>query len=71
MQNDFTMKDLADIRDAVPHLDLIAIRALRRAGFDIVRSQANEPVLAHRGLWNNIPLPMVSSLSRPGQVAAE
>ena len=71
MQNDFTMEDLSDIRDAVPHLDLSAIRALRRAGFEIVRSQASEPVLAHRSLWNNIPLPMVSSISQPGQVAAE
>ncbi len=29
--------DLSDIRDAVPALDLLAIRSLRRAGFQIVR----------------------------------
>lgn len=29
--------DLSDIRDAVPTLDLFAIRSLRRAGFQIVR----------------------------------
>ncbi len=69
--NDFTMEDLSDIRDAVPHLDLIAIRALRRAGFDIVRSEASTPVLPNRTLWNNIPHAMVSSILRPEHLAAE
>ena len=32
-------KDLSDIRDAVPSLDLLAIRSLRRAGFQIVRQE--------------------------------
>ncbi len=30
-------EDLSAIRDAVPALDLLAIRSLRRAGFQIVR----------------------------------
>ncbi len=69
--NDFTMEDLSDIRDAVPHLDLVAIRALRRAGFDIVRSEASAPVLPNRTFWNNIPHPMVSSILRPEHLAAD
>ncbi len=32
-------KDLSAIRDAVPSLDLLAIRSLRRAGFQIVRQE--------------------------------
>ena len=32
-------KDLSDIRDAVPSLDLLAIRSLRRAGFQIIRQE--------------------------------
>ena len=56
MQTDFTNEDLSAIRDAVPHLDLVAIRSLRRAGYDIVRSeQVPEP---QRVLWNLIPHPM-------------
>jgi hypothetical protein len=34
--------DLSDIRDAVPTLDLFAIRSLRRAGFQIVRQDMND-----------------------------
>ncbi len=34
--------DLSDIRDAVPTLDLFAIRSLRRAGFQIVRQDLGE-----------------------------
>ena len=58
MQNDFTNEDLTAIRDAVPHLDLVAIRSLRRAGYDIVRT---EPIpTATPKLWNLIPRPMVT-----------
>ncbi len=32
-------EDLSAIRDAVPSLDLLAIRSLRRAGFQIVREE--------------------------------
>ncbi len=32
-------EDLSAIRDAVPCLDLLAIRSLRRAGFQIVRQE--------------------------------
>lgn len=38
MPNTFTNEELSSIRDAVPALDLSSIRALRRAGFDIVRT---------------------------------
>lgn len=38
MQIDLASDDLREIRDAVPQLDLVAIRALNRAGFSIVRS---------------------------------
>ena len=34
--------DLSDIRDAVPTLDLFAIRSLRRAGFQIIRQDLGE-----------------------------
>ena len=34
--------DLSDIRDAVPTLDLFAIRPLRRAGFQIIRQDLGE-----------------------------
>ena len=34
--------DLSDIRDAVPALDLLAIRSLRRAGFRIVRQDSDD-----------------------------
>ena len=68
MQNDFTNEDLTAIRDAVPHLDLVAIRSLRRAGYDIVRT---EPAPATtRKLWNLIPRPMVTRVLVP-QHAAE
>lgn len=60
MQNDLTTLDLADIRDAVPHLDLVAIRALRRAGFDLVRCEP-APAQIHN-LWNHIPRPMQTSV---------
>ena len=35
--------DLSDIRDAVPTLDLFAIRSLRRAGFQIIKQAPEEP----------------------------
>ena len=58
MQNDFTNDDLTAIRDAVPHLDLVSIRALRRAGYDIIRREP-APGTA-RTLWNLIPRPMAT-----------
>ena len=69
MQTNLTMQDLSDIRDAVPHLDLVSIRALRRAGFDLVRSQpeSSEP----RELWSLVPRPMTSSLLHGEHTAAE
>ena len=69
MQTNLTMQDLSDIRDAVPHLDLLSIRALRRAGFDLVRSEP-EPSES-RGLWSMIPRPMTSSLLYAARSAAE
>ncbi len=33
--------ELSEIRDAVPALDLFAIRSLQRAGFQIVRADAD------------------------------
>ncbi len=39
--NNLSHSDLSDIRDAVPALDLLAIRSLRRAGFQIVRQDAD------------------------------
>ena len=38
MQIDLTSEDLRKIRDAVQQLDLVAIRALSRAGFTLVPS---------------------------------
>ena len=68
MQTDFTNEDLSAIRDAVPHLDLVAIRSLRRAGYDIVRSErALEP---ERELWSLIPHSMATRTLRP-ELAAE
>ncbi len=62
MSTEFNQRDLSAIRDAVPHLDLVSIRALRRAGFDIVRSEPE--ATTSRALWNSIPRPMrASSLS--------
>ena len=69
MQTDLTMQDLSDIRDAVPHLDLVSIRALRRAGFDLVRSEP-KPSESH-GLWSMIPRPMTSSLRSSEHTSAE
>lgn len=46
---DLTINDLETIRDVVPHLDLSAIRALRRTGYVIVREFrviAPKPTLA-------------------------
>jgi hypothetical protein len=56
MKTEFSNTELTLIRDAVPQLDLVAIRALRRAGFEIVRTTP-EPVQA-RTLWTTIPRPM-------------
>ncbi|MCQ8277996.1 hypothetical protein NFI95_05995 [Acetobacteraceae bacterium KSS8] len=50
--------ELTTIRDAVPHLDLSSIRALRRAGFDIVRATPEAPI---RTSWTTIPRPMRTS----------
>ncbi len=58
MQTDFTNEDLSAIRDAVPHLDLVAIRSLRRAGYDIVRAEHVPQGTAK--LWNLIPRPMTT-----------
>ncbi len=69
MQTNLSMQDLSDIRDAVPQLDLLSIRALRRAGFDLVRSEP-EPSVSH-GLWSMIPRPMTSSLVHAERTAAE
>ena len=69
MQTNLTMQDLADIRDAVPHLDLVSIRALRRAGFDLVRSEP-EPTESPR-TWSMIPRPMTSSLLHGERTGAE
>lgn len=69
MQTNLSMQDLSDIRDAVPHLDLLSIRALRRAGFDLVRSEP-EPSKSS-GLWSMIPRPMTSSLLQAERNAAE
>ncbi len=67
MQTDFTNEDLSAIRDAVPHLDLVAIRSLRRAGYDIVRT---EPAAdAPRKLWNLIPCPMATRVLVAGHAA--
>lgn len=63
MPNDLNMSDLSEIRDAVPHLDLVAIRSLRRAGFDIVR-QEPEPTQI-QNLWHQIPRPMATAALVP------
>lgn len=63
MQNDLNMVDLSEIRDAVPQLDLVAIRSLRRAGFAIVR-QAPEPAPI-QNLWHHIPRPMATAALQP------
>ncbi|MGI4747879.1 MAG: hypothetical protein ACRYGI_16160 [Janthinobacterium lividum] len=63
MSNTLNMEDLSEIRDAVPHLDLGAIRSLRRAGFDIVR-QEPEPARI-QNLWHHIPRPMTTSALLP------
>ena len=41
--------DLSDIRDAVPTLDLFAIRSLRRAGFQIVKQTPDEQAADAKG----------------------
>jgi len=62
MQTNLTMEDLTQIRDAVPHLDLIAIRALRRAGFDLVHREPDPQPASNRNLWHAIPRPMRTSV---------
>jgi hypothetical protein len=69
MQTDFTMEDLTSIRDAVPHLDLSAIRSLRRAGFDIVRREPDAAPTPNPTLWNHIPRPMIATLVSPEHVS--
>ena len=44
--------DLSDIRDAVPALDLLAIRSLRRAGFRIVRQDTEETAPGQTAGWD-------------------
>lgn len=44
MQLDLNSKDLRDIRDAVPHLDLPAILALKQAGFDLIRTKTLQQI---------------------------
>ena len=68
MQNDLTNEDLAAIRDAAPHLDLVTIRSLRRAGYDIVRTDPAQ-VAATSRLWNLIPRPMVTRVLSPEHAA--
>ena len=63
------MEDLTAIRDAVPHLDLVAIRALRRAGFDIVRREPAPTQI--QNLWHHIPRPMTTAALLPDVIAAE
>ena len=65
MQTDFTNEDLTAIRDAVPHLDLAAIRSLRRAGYEIVR---RAPTSEHE-LWSLIPHPMPTRTLHPEHAA--
>lgn len=62
MQNDLTMEDLASIRDAVPHLDLSAIRSLRRAGFAIVKREPEAAPVPNPTSWNQIPRPMITTI---------
>ena len=47
--NNLSRADLTEIRDAVPALDLLAIRSLRRAGFEIVRQDLGEHTDAGEG----------------------
>lgn len=42
LTNNLSHVDLSDIRDAVPTLDLFAIRSLRRAGFQIIRQDLGD-----------------------------
>ncbi|MBE7211447.1 MAG: hypothetical protein INR65_10560 [Gluconacetobacter diazotrophicus] len=58
---DLNKTDLEEIRDAVPGLDLHSIRALRRAGFDIVRhdEEIEAPIRPAAGM---IPRPMRSTV---------
>lgn len=39
-------EELAEIRSAVPHLDAMALRALRRFGYDVVRLEPTAEVMA-------------------------
>ena len=54
--------DLTEIRDAVPSLDLRAIRSLKRAGFNIVRRDIPDGEAA---------APVQHSGWQPGRPAAE
>ena len=50
--------DLSEIRDAVPGLDLKAIRSLTRAGFKIVRQDADDSTSPdHHAGWRQEGLP--------------
>jgi hypothetical protein len=61
MHNDFTTEDLAAIREAVPGLDLRSIRALRRAGFDIIHNETTPEPTGRRTFWHMIPRPMATA----------
>jgi hypothetical protein len=52
---DLSRNDLSEIRDAVPALDLFAIRSLRRAGFQIVRQDRNDDAaqVGQRPSWDS------------------
>ena len=71
MQTNLTMEDLTQIRDAVPQLDLIAIRALRRAGFDLVHREPEPQPGPNRNLWHAIPRPMKTSVLQAKTPVAE
>ena len=56
--SDLNPGDLSDIRDAVPTLDLFAIRSLSRAGFRIIRQDRPEQdssAPAQRPGWQSEP----------------
>ncbi|WP_428394971.1 hypothetical protein [Lichenicoccus sp.] len=46
--NTLSGNELSLIRDAVPALDLLAIRSLRRAGFKIVRDTPETEITAEK-----------------------
>ena len=71
MKIELTREDLSTIRDAAPHLDLVAIRALRRAGYELVRRDAEPVAPPTHSFWNLIPRPMTTSALAPEMNAAD